>query len=105
MFRNIPEMFDYIDKLQEIHKKSVEKRKEQLNHKCETCKINPIEVDYKCDYYSHEEYTENGVKLTIFAHYFCKSCYVKIINTEQLPRSKWMTEIDKEIFGEKELAV
>lgn len=105
MFKNIPEMFIYIEKLQEIHKQSVEKRKEELDYKCEACNVNPIEIDYKCNDYSHEQYTENGVKLTINAHYFCKSCYIKIINTEQLPKSIWMEEIDKEIFGEKELSV
>lgn len=100
MFNNIPEMFEHIDKLKEAHHMMIEKKKMDLNHKCEVCQKNPIEVDYKYNNYSQEQYTESGSKLIINAHFFCKKCYKKIIDTKQLEKSRWMVEIDKELFGE-----
>lgn len=98
MFRNIPEMWQYIEKLQKAHDEIVALKKEELNYKCEACKKNPIEIDYKSEDYSTEEYTRTGVKLIINSHYFCKQCYKHIINTQQLPKSQWMKDIDKELF-------
>lgn len=98
MFRNIPEMYQHIERLQKAHSQIIQEKKEQLNFKCEACQINPIEIDYKCNEYSKEQYTENGSKLTINAHFFCKNCYIHVIKTNQLEKSQWMGEIDKELF-------
>jgi hypothetical protein len=100
MFSTIPEMLDHMNNLKEAHDKMVEQKKLELNYKCEACQKNPIEVDYKYNNYSWETYTENGSKLRLNAHYFCKNCYKTIINTKQLEKSQWMAEIDKELFGE-----
>ena len=100
MFNNIPELFNYVDNLKKQVDIHVEKTKEKLDYKCEACKKNPIEVDYAYENYCEDVLEDGVMKLKINAHYFCKSCYKKIINTNQLPKSRFMRDIDKEIFGE-----
>lgn len=98
MFSNVPEMFAYVDKLRELKDQYNEKRKKDLNNLCEACEKNPIELEYKYFNYADEISTDDGVKLKINNHFFCKSCYKVIIETNQLEKSEWMEEIDKELF-------
>lgn len=100
MFNNIPEFFSYMNGLRKAVDEHLEYRKKKLDYKCEACKNNPIELEYAYENYC-VDYFEDGVKKTkINCHFFCKSCYKKIIETEQLPKSRFMKDIDREIFGE-----
>ena len=100
MFNNVPEMFNYVDKLIELKDQYNEHKKKELNNLCEACNKNEIELEYKYKWYADEVKTKTGIKLVIYNHFFCKSCYKKIIETDQLERSEWMVDIDKEIWPE-----
>lgn len=98
MFNNVKEMFEYLDKLKSKVNEQILNRKKELNYLCECCKTEPIEIDYKANNFT-EEYIENGnIKYTLNAHYFCKKCYIHVIKTDQLEKSIWMAEIDRDLF-------
>lgn len=98
MFNDINGMVDHLNQLKEIVDKKIEERKRELNFKCEVCKINSIEIIYKASNFTQEYIEDNQIKYILNAHYFCKSCYRHVVNTNQLEKSMWMADIDKEIF-------
>lgn len=101
MFGNVEEMKLYVGKLQDAKYKFIEEKLKSLDNKCEACKNNDVEIEYRYSWYCDEIQTENGVKLTIYNHLFCIPCYKHIMKTKQLEKSCWMEEEDKEIFGDE----
>ena len=100
MFGNVEEMWLYVDKLRKLTEDYREHRKKQLNNICEACNENEIELEYKYNNYADEILTKDGMKLKIYNHFFCKSCYKIIIETKRLPRCEWMENVDREIWPE-----
>lgn len=94
MFNNIPEMLNYIEKLKFIVDQKLDERKKNLGDKCECCKINPIEVTYKANNFTEEYLEDDQIIYKINANFFCKSCYKHVIESGQLEKSQFMTEID-----------
>ena len=102
MFNNIPEMYAYLDKLKNIVEEHLNKKKEELNFKCEACNKNSIEVDFKPGNFTEEYYNPQTGKtsLVINCNFFCRSCYKKLLDSGQIDKSIWMENVDKEIFEE-----
>ena len=102
MFNDLSGMYEYLNTLKLTVEKFINEKKEGLNYKCEVCKINSIEVDYKPGNFTEELYDEenNKNKLIINCNFFCRGCYKKLLDTGQIEKSVWMEQIDSEIFEE-----
>jgi len=100
-FFNVPQMFEYLDRLKTTVDNIVAEKKESLNNLCQSCEKNNIEVEWRpfnfCD-----EYIENEMsKYKINILFFCKSCYEKLIEAGKLERGEfdlkyWEVEEEKE---------
>ena len=89
-FFNIPQMFDYINKLRETLNITIENKKIELNNKCQACNKNEIEIDYKPDDFCVDFVDDDGLEKTkINIMFFCRSCYEKLIETNQLIETEW----------------
>lgn len=98
MFYDVPSMYDYLEKLRDTVNQTILLRKESLNNKCEKCKGNDIEIEYKPNNFT-EEFEEDGInKVRVNCMFFCKSCYKKLLIDDLIDRSEWMIEIDKELL-------
>lgn len=98
MFHDVPSMYAYLEKLKETVDQTILLRKESLNYKCEKCKDNNIEIEYKPNDFT-EEFEEDGInKIKVNCMFFCKSCYIKLLLDDLIDKSEWMIEIDKELL-------
>lgn len=99
MFNDIGGMLNYIEILKQGEKEQIEIKKKNLNNKCEACKEKDIEIVYKHDNYSEDVFVDGEWKLRLNVNFFCIDCYRIVINTEQLPKSSMMKEIDDMVFN------
>ncbi len=98
MFHDVPSMYLYLEKLKETVDSTILLRKQALDNKCENCKSERIEVEYKPNNFT-EEFEEDGEnKIRINCMFFCRACYKKMLLEELIDRSEWMIEIDKELL-------
>ena len=98
MFHDVPSMYAYLEKLKETVDQTILIKKESLNYKCEKCKENNIEIEYKPNDFT-EEFEEDGInKVRVNCMFFCKSCYRELLLDDLIDKSEWMIEIDKELL-------
>jgi hypothetical protein len=72
MFYDVPSMYIYLEKLKETVERTIFQKKELLNYKCEICKENPIEVEYKPNNFTEEFEEDEITKIRVNCMFFCK---------------------------------